>query len=79
MKYLQCVIKEAMRLYAVVPYLTRVSDEDIEIEVGGHPFVMSAPRGGRVMEKQTKYGRLREFESVNQLPNMDKGEGVKKI
>ena len=33
MKYLQCVIKEAMRLYAVVPYLTRVSDEDIEIDV----------------------------------------------
>ena len=34
MKYLQCVIKEAMRLYAVVPYLTRVSEEDIEVDVG---------------------------------------------
>ena len=36
-------------------------------------------RGGRrVTEKQTKAGRLCEFYTINQLPNMDKGERVKK-
>ena len=43
--------------------------------------MMSALGGGRgrgLPQKQTKYGRLHEFFSINQLPNADKGGGVKK-
>ena len=54
------------------------------------PFLLLFPLGGfhggclrswgeAVARKQTMQGRLREFYSINQLSNMDKGERVKKF
>jgi cytochrome P450 len=41
MKYLGNVFKEALRLYPIVPCLSRISDEDIVIEVSLIFFILA--------------------------------------
>ena len=64
MKYLSLVIKESLRLFPIVPFMSRISEEEATIEVKSSFIVKTRNMVGRHKSQSTQHRFASRYPSL---------------